>query len=402
MRLLLQNDPAGEANRLRLVVTALVIAQIGLHANMHGMRVAVPLRALSMGSTAAVVGVLVALFAIVPALFAISFGRFTDRVGYHTPVRFACVLSIIAGLSPAFSSSVAALCLGAACSGAGSGFGMIAVQRAASRMATSPAARLQIFSWVALAPAMAGLLGPTMAGLLIDHWGYSTAFGALGALPLLTLMATMVIPVDGAPNKAALKTERKNAFDLLKLAPLRHLLVVNWLVAVSWDAHGFVIPVLGHERGFSASAVGAIFASFGTASILVRVIMPFFSERLSPRKLLLGALALAGASLLVYPSMTASWGMAMCAFAFGLALGVVQPTILATLHDVAPAERIGEALALRSTLTQLSMSTMPIVFGLVGLATGASLLLWLMSLGLGIAYVSAAKLVPGPDDSHAS
>nr|WP_279538455.1 MFS transporter [Pseudomaricurvus alcaniphilus] len=363
---------------------ALVLCQVGLHACMHGMRVAVPLQALALGYSAMTVGVLVAMFAIVPALLSIAFGRFTDRAGYHAPVRLAAGLSITAGVSLALSESLFALCLGAACSGAGSGFGMIAIQRTASKMATSGASRLQVFSWIALAPSAAGLLGPLLGGSLIDIYGYRYAFAALGSLPLLTLLLSQLVPRETSGGSGDRKAApRGRILDLLAQGPMRRLLFINWVVVASWDAHGFVIPILGHERGFSATAVGGVFAAFGAASIVVRLLIPLLSRWLSARLLMQGSVALAALAFAIYPLLPSAGAMAMCAFAFGLALGAVQPSILTTLHDVTPGDRHGEALALRSTFTQSSMLVMPLLFGAVGASLGAGVLLWVMAALLG-------------------
>tara|TARA_R110002110_G_C13470525_1_gene720953 strand:+ start:67196 stop:68419 length:1224 start_codon:yes stop_codon:yes gene_type:complete len=365
-------------------LVALVLCQLGLHACMHGMRVAIPLQALSAGYSAMAVGILVAMFAIVPALLSIAFGRYTDRTGYHTPVRLAAGLSIIAGISLTVSDSLFALCLGAACSGAGSGFGMIVIQRTASRMANSASTRLQAFSWIALAPSAAGLLGPLLGGSLIDLYGYRYAFAALGSLPLITLLVSFRVPRQAACDAAVQSTAQRGRIrDLLGDTSMRRLLFINWVVVASWDAHGFIVPILGHERGFSATAVGGIFAAFGAASIVIRLVIPVVSKWLSSRMLMTGSVALAAVAFAIYPLLQSAWAMAMCAFAFGLALGSVQPAILATLHDITPDDRHGESLALRSTFSQSSMLVMPLVFGAVGTSLGAGVLLWMMSGFLG-------------------
>lgn len=375
-----QSMPPGFARTL----VALVLSQLGLHACMHGMRVAVPLQALSIGHSAMTVGFLVAMFAIVPALLSIAFGRFTDRAGYHTPVRLAAGLSIVAGISLALGDSLFSLCLGAACSGAGSGFGMIVIQRTVSRMATSASMRVQAFSWIALAPSAAGLLGPLLGGSLIDIYGYRYAFAALGCLPLITLLASQWVPHQPASEVNVPNASRPERIrDLLVDIPMRRLLFINWVVVASWDVHGFVVPILGHERGFSATAVGAIFAAFGAASIIVRLIIPMISKHLSSRMLMTGSVVLAAVAFAIYPLLQSVWAMAMCAFAFGLALGSVQPAILTTLHDVTPDNRHGEALALRSTFSQSSMLVMPLVFGAIGTAVGSGFLLWMMAGFLG-------------------
>jgi hypothetical protein len=47
-----------------------------------------------------------------------------------------------------------------------------------------------------------------------------------------------------------------------------------------WDVHTFVVPVLGHERGFSASVIGSILGAFAIAAALVRVVMPLVAAHL--------------------------------------------------------------------------------------------------------------------------
>lgn len=384
---------AENSTEFKRVVTALVICQFGLHACMHGMRIAVPLQALSLGHTVLTVGLLVALFAVIPALFAISFGRLTDRAGYHVPVRIAATLSMIGGLTLASGDSLAALCFGAAGSGAGSGFGMIAVQRYASRMSSSPVGRVKLFSWITLAPALAGLASSILTGALIDAFGYRVAFAALSAFPLITILVASRVPGESSCSCTSPGSGKAGRIrELLQVPSLRRLLLISWLVAVSWDAHSFVIPILGHERGFSATAIGGIFASFSLASILVRILIPLLPSSISVRILLSVPLFLAATAFLVYPLLQPAWAMCICAFSFGLALGCVHPTILATIHEVTPAGRHGEALAIRSMMSHLSMTAMPLVFGAVGVAIGSSVLLWAMALGLCLGAFQSRRL----------
>ena len=388
------NDrPAEGSADFRRAVVALVICQFGLHACVNGMRVAIPLQALSLGNTVFTVGLLAALFALIPALFAIAFGLLTDRQGYHWPVRFAAVLSMTAGLVLSVNNTLVALCIGAAASGAGSGFGMIAIQRYASRLSSTAMGRVKVFSWIGLAPALAGLVSATLTGVLIDRVGYRAAFGALTIFPLITLLATTWVPAERVEDsKAQGERTRGRVMDLLKLPMLRRVLVINWLMAVAWDAHTFVIPIVGHERGFSATEIGGIFASFSLAAILVRLVIPFLPNSISTRALLSIPMLLAAAAFLIYPFLETAWAMCLCAFAFGLALGCAFPTLLSTMHEVSPAGRQGEALAVRSTLTQMSLTVMPVIFGAVGVAIGSSVLLWTIAAGLCVGAMQTRSL----------
>jgi len=375
-------------------LAAMLACQVGLHACAQGVRLAAPLNVLALGRSAWSVGLVMTMFAVFPALLALPAGRLADRRGYHLPVRIAAGCALAGTLLAAASQNLFTLCAAAALSGAGSGFGMIAIQRSASRLATGDTERLRVFSWIALAPAIAGLFGPMLAGLLIDHAGFSSAFLVLALLPAATLLAAQAVPVE-PPRAAAAQAARKaSAFDLLRLAPLRRLLFVSWLVSLSWDVHGFALPLLGVERGLSASALGIVLAAYAVASMSVRLLMPLLAGRLSRGTLLAAALLLTCAVFATYPLLRSAWAMAACAAVLGVALGMVQPAIMTTLHELTPPERHGEALALRSMAIHVSMAAMPLLFGVLGTAVGAPVLFWLMSAALGAGSVQALRIGP--------
>jgi MFS family permease len=97
----------------------------------------------------------------------------------------------------------------------------------------------------------------------------------------------------------------------------------------------------------------------------------------------------------VYPLFHDAWAMAACAATLGIALGLVQPAIMATLHDVTPPGRQGEALALRSMTLHASMAMMPLLFGAIGASIGAAVLFWLMSFALGLGSIQARTIGSG-------
>jgi MFS family permease len=368
---------------------ALIACQIGLHACTQGVRMAAPLQALHDGRGAWAVGVLMAFFALLPALLALHAGRMADRHGYHRPVRVAATLSLVGAAAAALSGDYVVLCLAAAFCGAGSGFGMIAIQRTAGRLARDRTERMRIFSWVALAPAVAGLIGPLLAGELIDHLGFRAAFAALAVLPAATLLIAQAVPREtGRVATSAAPAQRaRPAWELLRAAPFRQLLLVNWLVSASWDVFGFALPILGHQRGLSASALGAVMFAYAAASMAVRVLIPAVAHRLSRNAMMAGALATTATVFAVFPLLHGVVPMCACAALLGLALGAVQPAILASVHDASPADRHGEALALRALTVHVSMAAMPLLFGAAGAALGAGTLFWIMAAALGAGSV---------------
>jgi MFS family permease len=378
---------------------ALIVGQICLHSCMTGVRVAAPLLALRSGHAQWAVGILLGLFAAAPVLLSLRAGRLADRHGYHVPVRIAVALTTVGGLLAVLSTWLGelqfpVLCVAATLCGVGANFGLIAIQRTAGRMTSGSSTELtRVFSWLGLAPALSNMIGPVVAGLMIDLSGFRGAFIALMLLPVLGLWWARQVPVERpAPLSAA--THPGTAWDLFATPGLRRLLMVNWLLSSSWDLHAFVVPVLGHERGFSASAIGLILGAFAAAVALVRLAIPLLAHRLREGQVLAGAMLVTALVFIVYPWAGSAWLMAVCAVMLGLALGSVQPMIMTALHRLTPRHRHGEAIALRSMTINASSALMPLLFGVVGGVIGAGSLFWVMSAAVGAGSWPARRIRP--------
>ena len=379
----------------------LITGQIFLHAAMTGMRLATPLLALQQGYSAMAVGVLLALFSLTQVFMAIPAGRFTDRHGLRKPIQMSVAISVVGALAAVFFPVFPVLCFAALSTGAASGFTVIALQRHVGRMSQDPNQLKETFSWLAIGPSVSNFIGPFFAGLLIDYAGavpanaegFRAAFIMVAILPLIAWYCIRLVkeqpmePVD--PEHA-----NGRVWDLLKDPLMRRLLLVNWLLSSCWDVHTFVVPVLGHERGFSASVVGTILGSFAIASALIRVILPWIARRLQEYRLLTGAMILAAAIFAIYPFFELPFAMGVCSVCLGLVLGVVQPMIMSTLHQITPAHRQGEALGLRIMAVNASSVVMPLFFGAAGAVAGVSAVFWVVGAGVGSASPLAWRLRP--------
>jgi MFS family permease len=362
------------------VLFALIIGQLGLHAAMAGLRMASPLMALRDGRSEWTVGVLMALFAVAPVLLAMHAGRMADRHGYHRPVRAAVGVTLI-GVCVAILATWAAgwlqfalLCTAATFTGAGTNLGLIAIQRTAGHWATDSVQRMRIFSWLGLAPSMSNVVGPVVAGFVIDAAGFRAAYAVMLLLPLLSWTFARRVP-PSAPSAHPLSGDG-TAWDLLALPGLKRLMLVNLLLSACWDVHTFAVPVLGHERGFSASTIGLVLGSFTLAVTAVRLVIPALAHRMREVTVLRAAMLGTGLVFAAYPFAAQPWVMALLAMSLGLTLGCVQPMIMSGLHHLTPARRHGEAIALRSIVINLSSSVLPLLFGVAGAAVGVASLFW--------------------------
>ena len=369
----------------------LILAQICLHACMAGTRLAAPLLALKQGYSPAAVGLLLALFALTQVFLALPAGRFADRHGLKRPVRYS-VLAAMTGAGAAVAFPVfPVLCLSALLTGGATGTAVIALQRHVGRAASGPVQLRQVFSWLSIGPAFSNFLGPFAAGLLIDHAGsspnslpgYRVAFFLLALLPLgswFLVRSTRELP-PVLVNEAG---TRPKAWDLLREPMFRRLMLVNWFLSSCWDVHTFVVPVLGFERGISASVIGSILGAFALAAAAVRVAMPLLAAHLEEWKVLASAMLVTAFLFGVYPFMRSALGMGLCSVLLGLALGTVQPMIMSMLHQITPEARHGEALGLRLMAINASSVAMPILFGSVGAVVGVAAVFWATGLAVGL------------------
>ena len=381
------------------VLVALIVGQLGLHAAMAGLRMATPLQALRLGASAWTVGVLLALFAAAPVLLALHSGRLADRLGYHRPVRIAAALAMV-GMAFGVASvrlsgwwTFAALCLAASLTGCAANMGMLTIQRTAGLAARNATERMRIFSWLGIAPSFSNVVGPVAAGLMIDGTGFAGAYLLLMALPLATLVSARHVPV--LPPPGAAPRGEQTAWDLLALPGMKRLLLVNWLFSMCWDVHAFAVPVLGHERGFSASTIGFILGTFTLAVTAVRLLVPLLAHRINVVKVLRGAMLGCAGVFALYPLATTPWLMGACAVLLGLSLGVSQPLIMTALHHLTPEGRHGQSLAFRSMAINTSSTLMPLMFGLLGSAAGAAVLFWAVGLAVGGGSWLARRLAVG-------
>ena len=369
----------------------LILAQICLHACMTGTRMTAPLLALREGYSPLAVGVLLALFALTQVFLALPAGRFADRHGLKRPIGYSVLAAMLgAGMAVAYPV-FPVLCLAALLTGGATGVAVISLQRHVGRAAAGALQLRQVFSWLSIGPAVSNFVGPFTAGLLIDYAGalpnstdgYRAAFFLMAVLPLASwflVRRTRELP----PVLAVAGSARTNTWDLLREPAFRRLMLVNWFLSSCWDVHTFVVPVLGFERGISASVIGSILGAFAVAAAAIRLVMPLVAAHLREWRVLVGAMLATSALFAVYPFMLTALGMAVCSVLLGLALGTVQPMIMSMLHQITPEARHGEALGLRLMAINASSVLMPMLFGTMGAAIGIAGVFWATGAVVGV------------------
>ena len=357
--------PSGLPRELYILVLLLIVA----HTSFNGIRIATSLAAIKAGGGALWVGLLTAMFNIIPAFVAIRVGRMVDRVPLRRPLVAGCALMAVGGLVAAIEPMLGVLALCAAALGVG-WMAIAASSQYAVGLYGGAANRVRAFSVMSMGFSVSSFLGPLIAGFMIDHVSYRAAFAVLAALPavaaILFASGLLTLPV-GEPRSSE---PDGGARELFAMPLLRNTLVTACFITVGWDLYNFMVPVLGSELHLTATQIGSVLSLFAVAVFVVRVFMPFLTRRLGERGVMILAMVISGFTFLAFAFAHNYSLMLSLSFVIGLGLGASQPIILSMLHDAAPPGRIGEVNGLRMTMISTSQWTMPLVFGMLSASTG--------------------------------
>ncbi len=371
------------------------LALIGLgifnHTVLTGGRVTVALYALSHGASPLIVGTLMGLYAFLPMLLALAAGRLSDRMGVRRPMLAGSCGIALGALIPCFISGLAPLYVATSLIGVSFMMFQISMQNATGAFGP-PTERARNFSLLALGYSISLFGGPLIAGLLIDHASFTTAFAVLAVLPLvpIVVLGRGMISLP-ALQRAHAKDAKGGLLQLLSNPRLRRVFLINGLLSMAWDLHSFFIPIYGAKIGLSASRIGVILASFAVATFVVRLFMPKIAKRFSEFEVLTAALFVAGAAFALFPFVEQVGVLMTLSFTLGLALGSGQPMVMSLLYSLAPVGRMGEAAGVRMTIVNASTFAMPLLFGAVGSTLGLAPVFWTVGAALGGAGMLARK-----------
>jgi MFS family permease len=365
-------------------LTAMIALGVLNHIVLSGNRVTVSLEALRLGASTAVVGVLLALYALLPMVCAVAAGRLSDRIGVRRPMLVGSIALAAGSALPALVPGFTALFISATVVGVAFMLFQVPAQNATGELG-KPGDRAHNFSQLALGYSISGFIGPLIAGFTIDHGGFAAAFAVLAVLPLVpvAVLASGRLALPG-PHPARRHGSAGSVFELVTHKELRRVFFVNVLLAMGWDLHTIVIPVYGASIGLSASQIGLILASFAAATFVVRFSMRWIVRRFSEHQVLTIAMVVAGVVYLLFPFSHSALTLMALSFSLGLGLGMSQPMVMSLLHSHAPPGRMGEAAGVRMSLVQSMSVAVPLAFGALGATIGLTPVFWSVGVCLGM------------------
>lgn len=336
-------------------------------------------RAIELGISPGLVGLIAASFALVPLVLALLVGRWNDRGRQRLSLVLGSVLMVVAGLGLlTWGGSLGALLLWNAVVGLGHLMSVLGEQTIVARTGRDGLdAAFGTYTFV-------GTLGQAAAPLLLAVVGGSAVLPSTNlliwcftaaAVLLLLVSVALAATVGGQPVPPEQDRLRMRS-TLTVPGPARRTMtaamVVSTLVLASVDLVQVYLPALGVERGLPSGAVGALLTVRAVASMVSRLRLASIVDRVGRNRLVVGSALLSGVGIAALALPIPVAGLGAVLVVTGLALGVGQPLSMSMVALVAPAGTLSTWLALRLTGNRLGQVTVPAVITAVATNLGVA------------------------------
>jgi MFS family permease len=158
------------------------------------------------------------------------------------------------------------------------------------------------------------------------------------------------------------------------------MLATSSLVQLGTDLFQFYLPIYGHAKGLSASAIGAVLAAFAAASFIVRLYLARLVKTVAPEKLLAWSFYAGAVGFALVPFTHSAIMLGVVSFIFGFGMGIGTPLTVMLMFSHSTEGRSGQTLGLRLTANNFVRSVGPVVFGAIGSAIGLPPVFWIGAL----------------------
>lgn len=333
-----------------------------------------PLLLLSLGAPPSLLGIVIGAGTIGSLLVAIPGGRLVGAWGSGRLMRAAVALSAVSTLIPAFFPSILGLFVSLVFMEIGKLLFILGAQAHVGGLGPGRDMNLD-FGWYSTAAAVGQLIGPLLAGILIDHAGYRATWLAISllsgavALVLPRFVSNILAPV--APEKAA-KGEKKSLGYYLNTYTVMAI-IASFSVLFADGARGTFLPVLLSERGYSVTSIGFFMSLRAQVSLSVRLFMGRVIRIAGGRfPALVFSIAVMAVGIGITPLCDGYLLLALNAALVGVGLGLAIPLSMATVSEGAAPEDRGVVMGIRLTGNRLAQLINPVFFGIIAQNFGLS------------------------------
>lgn len=349
------------------------LAQFCLSTGMSLVEPIMPLYASSFHVSYIMVGLVMASFGMSRVFVEIPGGMLADRFGTKPVMIGGYVLSVASHLLAGFAQTVVELMATRMLIGTGSALSFTASMVYVTEMATVDK-RSRYIALLQSTFNIAGIIGPTVGGVISETFGLRIIFFVSAALSLIGILLVQAMKAHekGSPSEEGTDRSGLGFRDIVTDLRILTLSASCFLMFFLFSSiRGTMIPLYGvEELGLSSVEIGLIFSL--TSAITVFGLL-FVTHRLETRigRSMLLPLSLLICSMAVFLLSFASNFITLAAFVLPLGIGmsILQPTSFTMISDHAQPAIRGLTLGFSRTIAAL------------GIIVGSTMAGWLMDLG---------------------
>lgn len=328
--------------------------------SLAGTRPLIPLYSEYLGANSVEIGIIVAMFSLLPLFLSLYSGRLIDKMGPKLPLFYSICFGGLGLIVPSFLPNLLGLYTSQIMTGLAQMVFVIAMQSLAGAFGQEKIREFYVFIF-SIGVAAGSFIGPLISGILSQEIGYTSTFLALGILLLLPIC--MVLFIEVTERNRNIKEEPKKHVEFLKQPRLRQAFLISALVLLGKDMYIAYFPLLAADRDISNAMIGVIISINAGAGLLIRFMLPFIIQKWSRAHVIFTSILAIGLIYAIHPLLEQLHLFIFFSFILGLCLGIGQPlSISATISEL-PSNKVGEGLGLRLTINKFTQVIMPIFLG---------------------------------------
>ena len=334
------------------------------------------LYAATLGASVGIIGLIIGLYSITNTPANILLGRLIDRIGYKVPLIAGLIGDALSMFLYSVSRSPIHLVLVRALHGTSGGLvGPATMSATADYSDRTRKGRVMSFYGISLAAAT--LVGYGLSGIFASRLGYQTLFLFGAALLIIGVLLSLSLPGANKQSSMPTKTLADRSFKKVKaLLKRRGLMIAYGSIFAQYFTFGGVVtllPLYVRGLGMEAFHVGMLLATFAIMFIIVQLPSGALSDKIGRLVPITIGLSLGIVSLIVLPSIATFPLLAVAMMLYGIAYGILFPSISALIADHAAPEERGLATGIFHALLTAGVAIGAPVIGWASEAIGVKL-----------------------------
>ncbi len=301
------------------------------------------LYAYELGAGIGIVGLIVGLYSIINTPANVFLGRLVDRVGYRLPL----VAGLIGDAVSMFLYTLCRLPFHLALVRAFHGItgGMVGpATMSAIAYHGGEERRGRAMAVYGMSLAAATLVGYGLSGFIASRLGYKVVFWLGGGLLIIGAALALLLPGTKSRDETVPKTSAgegwRKAKELLRRKGLISPYCTIFAQYFSFGGVVTLLPLYLKDRGMEAFHMGILLAVFAVLFIILQIPVGNLSDRFGRSGLAIAGLALGIVALVLLPWMTALPLLIAVMALYGVAYGMIFPSVSAMVADhTDPGER---------------------------------------------------------------